>query len=152
MPISGLAIVTNNGKARMAEMLATGKSFVVDKFVIGDAGHDPLDPTIAITPDPSRDGCYCTVPSITVAGGCVFEDTIDSVSLTSAFCPVFTCILNPGEATGIVSSVCLIGTVIYSPDPLDPDLGTEFAFAIANFPIRVKTPPDTYEFEIGIQL
>ena len=135
----------------MINSLITGKSFVVDRFVVGDAGHDPLDPTLAITPDPSRDGCYCSVPAIDVAGGCIFADVVDEV-IESATCPVFRCILGPGEATGVVTSICLIATIVYSPDPLDPEIGTQFCFAIANYPFRAKAPGDTFEFEIGIQV
>lgn len=152
MPISGLAVVTNNGRARIIDMLRTGKSFVVDRFVVGDSGHDPSDPTLPITPDPSRDGCYCSVPAIDVAGGCIFGDVVDNVLLGTNGCPIFQCNLLPGEATGVVSSVCLIGTIVWSPDPLDPDLGTQFAFAIVNYPFRAKGPLDTFEFEIGIQI
>jgi len=155
--IEALAIVTNQGKARIADMLATGKSFVVDTFVVGANGHDAVDPTLAITPDPARTGCYCgplgaSAESITVAGGCSLVDTIDAVSFASFSCPVFTASVEPGEATGAVSSLCLLGTVVYSPIPGDPEIGTQFLFAIANFPLRFKTPTDRFVYEVFIQL
>lgn len=155
--IEALALVTNQGKARIAEMLATGKSFVVDHFVIGANGHDPADPTLAITPDPSRTGCYCgpvgaPVESLTTAGGCSLLDVIDGVSFASLSCPVFTAIVQPGEATGAVSSLCLLGTVVYSPIPGDPEIGVRFLFAIANFPLKFKTPTDRFQYEVLVQL
>ena len=150
--IEALALITNQGKARIAEMLATGKSFVVDTFVIGANGHDSVDPTLAITPDPGRTGCYCGTEAITVADGCALVDTIDAVSFASASCPVFTPSVEPGEATGAVSSVCLLGTVVYSPTPGDPEIGLKFLFAIANFPVKYKTPVDRFLYEIFVQL
>lgn len=155
--IDALALVTNQGKARMAEHLATGKSFVVDTFVIGSNGHDPADPTLAVTPDPARTGCYCGpvgVPAeaISVSGGCALVDTIDGVSFASFSCPVFTASVEAGEATGAVSSVCLLGTIVYSPIPGDPEIGLKFLFAIANFPLKYKIPSDRFVYEIFVQL
>lgn len=155
--IEALALVTNQGKARIAEMLATGKSFQVDHFVIGANGHDSSDPTLAVTPDPARTGCYCGPPgspveSLTTAGGCSLLDVIDGVSYASFSCPVFTCSVEPGEATGAVSSLCLLGTVVYSPIPGDPEVGVRFLFAIANFPLKYKTPTDRFVYEVLVQL
>lgn len=155
--IEALALVTNQGKARIAEMLATGKSFVVDTFVVGAAGHDPSDPTLALTPDPTRTGCYCgsaatPIEAITTAGGCAFVDTVDSVSFASLSCPVFEAIVAPGEATGAVSSLCLLGTIVYSPIIGDPEVGTQFLFAIANFPLKFKIPADNFVYEVFVQL
>jgi len=155
--IEALALITTQGKARMAEALATGKSFVVDTFVVGANGHDPTDPSLALTPDPSRTGCYCgplgsSVEGITVSSGCSLVDTIDSVSFASVSCPVFTASVEPGEATGAVSSLCLLGTIVYSPTPGDPEIGLRFLFAIANFPLKFKTPSERFVYEVFVQL
>lgn len=146
-----LALVTNSGKARMAELIASGKSFAVDRFVVGDQGHDDTDNTIAITPDPAKSGCYCAPESITVVGGCLYEGLISSVSFASTTCPVFTVELAKGQATGVVSSICLLGTVVYSPIANDPELGTQFLFAITNFPIKVKIPLERFVYNISVQ-
>lgn len=146
-----LAVVTDLGKGRMSQLIAAGKSFQVDRFVIGDQGHDPLDPSVAITPDPGKAGCYCAPESITVAGGCLYEGLINSVSFNSTTCPVFNIILAPGQATGVVTSICLLGTVVYSPIANDPVLGTRFSFAVTNLPYRIKIPQERYEFNISVQ-
>jgi len=147
----GLALISNAGRAKMSELIATGASFVVDRFVVGDQGHDTSDPTIATTPDAAKAGCYCSPESITVAGGCVYEGLISSVSYENATCPVFTIHLAPGQATGVVSSICLIGTVVYSPVPGDPAVGTHFLFATANMPMKVKVPGSDWSWDISVQ-
>jgi hypothetical protein len=147
-----LALVTDSGKARIAQLTATGKAFKVDRFVIGANGHDPIDNTIAITPDPSRTDCYCSPAAITVASGCIFEGLISSVTYTSQSCPVYQVELAKGQATGIVSSVCLLGTIVYSPTPNDPELGTRFLFAITNLPIKVKLPQERFVYNISVQV
>ena len=146
-----LAIVTDLGKSRMAQLIAAGKSFKVDRFVVGDQGHDPLDPSIAITPDPGKAGCYCSPESITVAGGCSYEGLINAVNFNSTTCPVFNIVLEKGQATGVVTSICLVGTVMYSPIPNDPVVGTRFSFAVTNFPYKVKVAAERYEFNISVQ-
>ena len=145
-----LCVVTNNGKARIATLLASGKSFKIDKFVIGDKGHDPVNPIFAITPDPARTGCYCTAEGIEIIDGCIFTGTIPEPSFASATCPIFTVTLEKGEATGVISSVCLLGTVVYPTS--DPEYGESFLFAIANFPMRVKLPQERYVYDLTIQL
>jgi len=146
-----LCVVTNEGKARIAQLLATGKSFKVDAFVIGDKGHDPVNPMFAITPDPTRTGCYCTSEGIEISDGCIFVGVVPPPAFASATCPVFTVMLEKGEATGVVSSICLLGTIVYSPIPLDPEVGTSFLFAVANFPMRVKLPQERYVYDLTIQ-
>jgi hypothetical protein len=146
-----IAIVTNSGKARIANLLATGKSFVIDRFVVGDQGHDPIDNTIALTPDPARSGCYCSSESITVVGGCKYEGLVSDVTFNNSTCPVFHLEIEPGVATGTISSVCLIGTIVYSPTVGDPEIGTQFLFAIANFPIKVKTPQERFDYTLAVQ-
>jgi hypothetical protein len=147
-----LAVVTNSGKARMAELLASGKSFAVDRFVVGDQGHDTSDNTIALTPDPARSGCYCAPEGITVSEGCNYEGLITSIAFNSTTCPVFKVILAKNQATGVISSICLLGTIVYSPIPNDPEIGTQFLYAIANLPYKVKIPQERFEYNISIQL
>lgn len=146
-----LALVSNTGKARMAQLLATGKSFKIDRFVVGDQGHDPIDPTIALTPDPGKAGCYCSPEAITEVDGCAYEGLINSVNFASETCPVFNIILPKQQATGVISSICLIGTIVYSPEVGDPEVGTHFLFATANFPLKVKTPNERFEYDISAQ-
>ena len=153
--IEALALVTNQVKARIADMLTTGKSFVVDTFVIGSNGHDPIDPSFALTPDPARTGCYCgpfgaPTEAITTAGGCSLAGAISSFTFASPTCPVFHVEVAPGLATGAVSSLCLLGRIVYPT--ADPEFGTEFLFAVANFPLKFKAVTDRFVYDVFIQL
>jgi len=138
-----LALVTNEGKSRIAEMLAIGKSFKVDTFRLGDGGFDPNDPTIALTPDPNATDVYGT------PGGVLTKD-IDSVTFQTPTCPVFVCIAEKGEGTGPIGSLALMGTIVYSPIPGDPEIGLKFVFAISTRPMVIKTTADRFVFNVGI--
>ncbi len=146
-----LALVSNTGKAYMAELLASGLAFKVNKFVVGDQGHDPTDATLAVTPDAAKSGCYCAQDAMTVSGGCVYEGTISDISYENSTCPVFTINLEPGQATGPISAICLSATILYSPIPNDPRVGTTFVYALTTFPLRVKIPGSSMSWKISIQ-
>jgi hypothetical protein len=138
---SAVAQLTNLARQRLAQALATGKSFVVDRFVVGSGGHDVLDPTIALTPDPTAVICPLTTfgPKL-----------VTSATLVSPFCPQFVCDLAGDEAVGPISDICLLGTIIYSPIPNDPELNTQFLFAQANTPLRVKLDDEVLSFDVSI--
>lgn len=140
-----LALLTNQGKARIADLISTGKAFKLTDFRLGDGGYDLSDNTLPITPDPASTDVYGT------PGG-VLTKPISMVSLASPTCPVFQCIALAGEGTGPVGSLGLLGTIVYSPIPGDPELGLKFLFALATFPIRVKIPLEVYTFQTGIIL
>jgi len=143
MAFEAIAITSNVGKQRLAQLLSTGKAFQITSFVVGDGGHDPGDPTTALTPDPS---------DVTCSGALFGPEVIDSSSVAAPFCPQFECILEVGEATGNVSSICLVATIVFNgTDPVD-EIGNTFLFAIAHFPLKVKTALDQFDFTITVQL
>jgi hypothetical protein len=138
------ALVTNVGRQRLALLLSTGKSFKVTHFVLGDQGHNPDDPTIALAPD----------PSITTCLGNVFgPKLIAGVTFANASCPVFQCVVDFAEAVAPLSSICLIATIVYSPIPFDPEVlnATQFLFSVATFPLFVKSDLLQVTFDLGIQ-
>ena len=143
MSYETLGILTTQGKARIAQMLAFGKSYQITHFVIGDAGHLPADPTIAITPDPAiTDYVY----------GNVLIKPVGVVTFPFITCPQWTCVVEPGEYTGPVSALYLLGTVVYDPTAGSPDLGLRFIAAVATRPRSIQGPVDRYEFQVGIFL
>jgi len=145
MAFNIIATVTDQGRQRIAEQLKTGKSFQVSKFSVSDGGHSVGDPTVALAPDPAAISCVFN----TFQYGPV---AINAATLVSAFCPQFTCILGTGEANAPLSSICLIATIVYSPIVDDPDVGEDFLFAVGNYPLKVKTASDTFQYAVLIQL
>lgn len=136
------ALLTDEARRRTAESWATGKSFQVVGFALGNAGHDPLDPTTALAPDPSLEDCQAVVFGPKALAGFTYAN--DS-------CPVFECLLDFGEAVTLFSSVCLLAQIVYSPIPGDPELNDTFLFAVANFPQRPKTDVEQLVLRIGVQ-
>jgi hypothetical protein len=136
------AVLTNTARTAIAKMLELGRSFKITHFILGDQGHDPTDPTIALTPDPAVTGCM----------GNVFGPTpITSVSYANASCPVFRCKVLGAAYTGPISSVCLVGTYVYSPILGDPLLGTTFTVAVATRPLLIKSDVDDLILDIAVQ-
>lgn len=142
MSFSIIASITDLGRQRLASSLITGKSFQIDQFSVGAGGHDLSDPATALTPDPTATSC----PDVVFG-----PEPIDAATLISQYCPEFTCRLGPTEAIAPLSNICLLGTIIFSPLPGDPDVGTSFLFAIGNFPLRVKTDVEQLEFRVTVQ-
>jgi hypothetical protein len=141
-----LAVVLTQAKIRMAQMLETGKSFKITHFAVSAEGHDPADPTIALTPDPADTTC----------DGVIFTKAFVPADVTylSPTCPSWACNLLPGDVTGAVSQICLIGTVEYCPDVLDPECvapNTTFVVAKGNMPLKIITIHDTVTFNVAIQ-
>ena len=61
MAITVLAAITDQGRAAFADLTVNGTSFVVNIFEVGNGGHDPGNPIVALTPDASLG----ELPSIT---------------------------------------------------------------------------------------
>ncbi len=145
MAFDVLAVVLTPAKVRMAQMLESGKAFKITHFAVSADGHDPLDPTIALTPDPSDTDC----------GSVIFQKAFvpGDVTYISPTCPSWACNLLPGDVTGAVSQVCLIGTVEYCPNPLDPEClaTTTFVVSKGTMPLKIITIHDTVTFNVSIQ-
>lgn len=143
-----IAVPSNVALAWNAKRNVYGYGYKVTRFVTGSNGHDPSNPRMPLTPDPNRLGCYCGTDAITTAEGCLFSDFIDEVKWENEYCPVYVCRLESGESVGVVSSICLIAEVVYSPIPGDPVVGTEFLFGTVNMPYRPKINGEVVVYEI----
>lgn len=141
MAITVLAAITDQGRAAFADLTVNGTSFVVNQFEVGNGGHDPGNPIVALTPDTSLGD----LPSITFG-----PEPIDESSLPDdLFTPEFDCFLQQNEAVGELSNIGLLATYISAPE--NPDLvGTTFLFAIGNFPLRVKVDTEVVEFTVSV--
>lgn len=144
MALEVIALATNRAKLALYELFKFGKSFKVSYFSVGAQGHDPLDVTLALSPDPALEDCLDPIfgPKLIPP---------ENVSVVSVFCPNFLCILAEEEANGPLSHLCLIAEIVFDPDlggPPDPP--EYFLFAVANFPLKVKTDNDRFEFNVII--
>lgn len=135
------ALITDEGSRRTAEAWATGKNFIITGFALGNGGHDPLDTSLALSPEPS----LVEVPSLVFG-----PKALAAFTFASDTCPVFECFLDYSEAVALFSSVCLIGQVLSSPLPNDPEVGSTFLFAVANFPQRSKTDTEKLTIKVGV--
>lgn len=135
MAFEARALVTNEGKERIGEMWATGKSYQVTHFAVTAGGHDPTDPTTALAVDPAA----TTMPGEPHIFG---PEPVDSYEWESDLCPTFVCTIEQGELIGIMSSVGLYATIVYSPIPGDPEVGTRFLFGVYNRPMLILTSTD----------
>ena len=152
MALEVLGVMTTQAKVRLARMLESGKSFKIANFAIGDNGTT-TDVTIAKTPDPNITGYdYGNVLSpadLPLPSGKV----ITSVSfLNAGTCPVFECDFTGVEYSGKFSAIYLLGQVVYSPIPSDPEVGIYFIAAVATRPQIVITPLDVMQISVGISL
>lgn len=146
--VSVIATLTQIGRNRIADMTVSGRGFQIIKFVVGSGGHDPNEPTNALSPDPT----VTTLPEQTFGPKLLVQNNPPFTGvLTTPFCPEFTALLDFTEANGELSNVGLIGKIVYSPISGDPLLGSEFLFAVGNRPLLVKTDNDQMTINITLQ-
>jgi hypothetical protein len=137
-----IASITDTGRANLANLLAVGRAFRITSFVTGEGGHDPGDPAVALTPDPT----VTALPSQSFG-----PKAISSATLINPFCVEFLCSLGNLDAVGSLSNIGLIATFTYSPIPSDPLVGTTFLYAVGNFPLQVKTDAETKAISLQVQ-
>lgn len=151
MAISVIAALTDLGRNRIADMIVNGRGFQVVEFVVGGGGHDPSDPTVALSPNPA----VIALPDQTFG-----PKVLASASLVTPFCPQYTALLDYTEANGNLSNFGLIARINYSPIPADNIsvedggtglVGSKFLFAIGNAPLKVKTDADQIQIQITLQ-
>jgi hypothetical protein len=146
--ISIIAALTDTGRARIADMTVSGRGFQVQQFVVGAGGHDPNNPTVVLTPDPS----VTSLPDQTYGPAPLVQTNPPYTGiLISPYCPQFTGLLDTTQANGEISNVGLIATITSSLIPLDPLVGTTFLFAIGNRPLIVKTDNDQFTINVTLQ-
>jgi hypothetical protein len=147
MAITVLAAITDQGRAGFADLTVNGTNFVVTQFEVGNGGHDPGNPIVALTPDTSLGD----LPGLTFG-----PEPIDEASLPDdLFTPEFCCFLQQNEAVGELSNIGLIATHPDDTEENGPNFqagvaGASFLFAIGNFPLRVKVDTEVVEFTVSV--
>jgi len=144
MAFEALAVLTNEAKRRMAEVWNPniGTCYRVKTFAVSAGGHDPNDPTTALTPDPSA----TTMPGAPPIFG---PEPIDAYELVADDCPVYVCSIAQGEVTGGISTVALFAEIVDSV--ANPgEIGTSFLFAVYNRPLLILTGTDDITFRLQV--
>lgn len=147
MPVSlsveaALTTAAHVARARQLDPFQVCRAFQITDFLIGDQGHDPTDPTVALDPDVSTTSCM----------GDVFgPKAIGSVSYANQSCPQFHCLVSGLEYTGYFSSICLVATIVASNAVGDPAIGSTFTAAVATRPRDIIADTDDLEMVVSIQ-
>jgi len=136
-----IATITDTARTSFATMLSLGRAFTITDFVTGEGGHDPGDPAVALTPDPT----VTTLPFQSFG-----PKAITSKTLISPFCVEYLCDLDLLEAVGPLSNIGLIATYTFSPISGDPLVGTNFLFSLGNFPLSIKTDSETRSIAVQV--
>jgi len=117
-----LLSLTDQARQIEAQQLLYGIGIRVDFFEVGDGGHDPGNPTVALPLD----------LGVTALPGSFFgPEPLDKAELLTPTCPRWTAILQEGEAVGGLSDLGLFATVLSVPgatfivEPADVDDGTD---------------------------
>jgi hypothetical protein len=141
MAVTLVAELTTEGRKRFADMTVNGRSFIIEEFETGEGGHDPMNPSVALTPDVS----VTELPLLTFGPKGIYSKT-----LPTNFTAQLVCKLTATEAVGTLSNIGLLARINYSPIPLDPLVNTKFLFAIANLPMQNKLAGETRDFNLVI--
>lgn len=136
-----IATITDTARSNFADMLAVGRAFTITDFVTGEGGHDPGDPAVALTPDPT----VTTLPLQSFG-----PKAITSKTLISPYCVEYLCDLDLLEAVGPLSNIGLIATFTFSPILGDPLVGTTWLFSVGNFPQSIKTDSETRSIAVQV--
>lgn len=131
-----IAELTNEARSAFVSMLTTGVPAIeIVEFAVGGGGYDPSDPRTAIPPDPTATELIDEI----------FRDTPDSIEWRSAFCPVFVCRLEQGEAIGSLGELGLFAVYLSGPNT-----GEKFLFGIGHMPMTPRTPEDVNVFRVPV--
>lgn len=142
MAQSILATVTTKGREMIVEHLLNGTAFQVDKFSIGNGGHDIANPNVALTPD---------VSLTSLPGESFGPVAISNATTVNPQTPRFDSILTESQAVGEISTIGLFITVISTTGNSTVNVNDTFLFAISNLPLQIKTGLETKEFRTEIQ-
>jgi len=136
------ALLTEEAARRQAEHETEGKAFKIVGFSLGNAGHDPSDPTLPLSPDPTLTTCQTPVFGPKAVSGYTFANN---------FCPIWECFIDRGEGAILYSSLCLLAQIVSSPIPGDPEVNSTFLYAVANFSQRPKADDEMMTIRVGVQ-
>lgn len=145
-PDSSQAKLTNGGRSYLARAILGDASFKLVGFDVGHSGYIDANPVKVIPVDSTKtslDSKY--YPSVGIA-------SFEGIERPHPKTIVFNCRLGHSDLDniGAIGEVGLWGEVVDSTVP--SEIGTQFLFAIAHFPILVKNLQNVFVFRIMAQL
>ena len=146
--ISILTTITKEARKMISLCHISGRGFIIEKFVVGNGGHDLGDPEQPLSPNDEVE----ELPNQTFGPKLLLKpNATETGVLVNDFCPRFTGLIDYQEANGQISSAGLIARVISSPIVGDPLLGKEFLYAYGNRPLVVKTDSDQIVLSMSVR-
>lgn len=133
--------MTTLARRNIARSVVSDFAFMITDFAIGDQGHDPLDPSVALIPNKTEESLNAGRPVLFGPKPLLSRATVGTaIELTYR--------LEKLEAVGVISRVDLIATVTASSNA--DEIGQQFLYAIENRPYSVKTDDEVIERRIRI--
>lgn len=128
--------VTDAARLAISSMIDTGEpALQISHFALGTGGYSPNNPAVALAPDPAATALINEI----YRSNNVRREYLDQ------FNRVYVGKSLAGEAIGALGEVGLFAT--YLTGPL---AGQLFLFALANFPMKSKTPSDVFVFKMPV--
>lgn len=142
------ALLTDKGRDEMARMILGETSVQLTSFQVGRSGYLQTNPVKTLILVPSNTALVDPVPDANDRRDFV---TIEQPIGQNVLSPI--CRLNPGE-TDVEFGLGELGIfATYLRDTITPaNVGTDFLFALAHFPLVAKTPQHTLVWRVIIAL
>ena len=144
---SVIAVLTEQGRDELARMILGESSFQLTAFQVGRGGYNAANPVQVASMDITNTALTDPVPNA--------NDRRDFVAIETpvgnTVAPI--CRLDPGD-TDVEFGLGELGLfATYLRDDITPaNVGTDFLFAIAHFPLVSKTPTHTLVWRVIIAL
>ena len=133
--------LTNEARKKLVQSQVKGFGWTIETFATGEGGHDPANPSLALTPQVE----VLSLPLLTFGP--------KNVALVEDY-DVYTirvqCALTGSEAVGVLSNIGLYARITHTLNPSDPLLNTTFLYAIGTMPMQTKLDGEVKTFDLFI--
>jgi hypothetical protein len=145
-----LALLTNTGRTNLARIITDGLSFQLTSFAVGTDGYDKtsvVTVSTATMPNPALADLETHFwPAITIIPP---TEPIDMYQQPNLMAQAVLCRVEWNEAIAALGEIGVWATILWSPVPAE--IGTDFLFAIAHFPVQAKSVKHTYLYRMIFQ-
>ena len=143
IPDPSIASITNAGRNALARATLGEISFKLVGFAVGRDGYQMLDPTKIIPIDQNLSSLLDQIFPTTGI------QPITALEFPYPYTVVVNCRVNPTDINSALGEMGVWAEIINSTVPTE--IGTQFLFAVAHFPIIVKTIKQAILYRIIIQ-